>query len=150
MNRNPTPILFVLTVLLCCLLAYTEPLSADAPPPAQTCTTDTAVLDWLGTLSEDQRRTAEKILAEKNPQIQTLQLKIHQLLLALRALRYDDHSSPDTLPRLGYELQTLRLALRAEYETLSKTLVTHVGSSPFPEKKHERQAEDARIPLLKN
>lgn len=85
---------------------------------------------WLETLSEEERFKAEAIVADHATRIQTLQLQIHQKLAALRALRFDSKSSPETLPRLGFELQTLKKEIGNVYYTLCLELRHSLGVCP--------------------
>ena len=85
---------------------------------------------WIDTLSDEKRLAARiKVDAHKD-KICDLQASLRQKLAELRTLRYDSRSSPETLPKLGLELQEIRANLRKEYESLAQDLKVTTGSEP--------------------
>ncbi|MBQ7739465.1 MAG: hypothetical protein IJT59_07420 [Desulfovibrionaceae bacterium] len=115
------------------LLLLSQPNSASSQPHYQNAMLTPpweTIETWIGTLSDEKRLAARlKVAAHKN-NITNLQATLRQKLAELRTLRYDSRSSPETLPRLGLELQEIRKKLLLEYDALTKGLNQTIGSSP--------------------
>lgn len=86
-----------------------------------------AVRQWLTTLPEGQRERALKILREAHPGVHALRDRIREKKAELAALSFDSTTPPDTLPRLGRELQILREQLRRRLLLVSEQLSNEVG-----------------------
>lgn len=86
-----------------------------------------AVRQWLESLPADQREQAHKILREAHPDVHALRVRIREKKAELEELRFDSTTPPDTLPRIGLELQMLRNQLRRRLLHVSELLRTEVG-----------------------
>ncbi|MDE5878443.1 MAG: hypothetical protein K2G99_00175, partial [Desulfovibrio sp.] len=86
-----------------------------------------AVRRWLATLPPVQREQAHKILREAHPDVHVLRVRIREKKAELEGLRFDSATPPDTLPRIGLEIQTLRHRLRQRLLEISEQLRTEVG-----------------------
>ncbi|WP_165078803.1 MULTISPECIES: periplasmic heavy metal sensor [unclassified Desulfovibrio] len=86
-----------------------------------------SVRQWLETLPEGQREQALKILQEAHPDVHALRVRIREKKAELESLRFDSTTPPDTLPRIGLELQMLRSQLRRRLLHISEVLRTEVG-----------------------
>lgn len=86
-----------------------------------------SVRQWLETLPEGQREQALKILQEAHPDVHALRVRIREKKAELESLRFDSSTPPDTLPRIGLELQMLRSQLRQRLLHISEVLRTEVG-----------------------
>lgn len=85
--------------------------------------------DWLQSLSPVQQAKAKSILEETRPRIKELRKRIQNKMVELESLNYDQETSPETLPRLGRELQLLRDELRAELLHMDDRMIREVGVS---------------------
>ena len=86
-----------------------------------------AVREWLATLPPVQREQARTILRAAHPGIHALRERIREKKAELAALSFDSATPPDTLPRLGRELQILREQLRRRLLLVSERLRGEVG-----------------------
>ena len=86
-----------------------------------------AVRRWLDTLPAVQREQARKILREAHPDVHALRVRIREKKAELEGLRFDSSTPPDTLPRIGLEIQVLRHRLRQRLQEISAQLRTEVG-----------------------
>ena len=86
-----------------------------------------AVRQWLATLPPLQQMQARKILQEAHPGVHALRERIREKKAELAALSFDSTTPPDTLPRLGRELQILREQLRRRLLRVSDKLRDEVG-----------------------
>lgn len=73
----------------------------------------TGLSSWLEGLPPMQRAAAQQVVDHYLPQVQALRQRILLKKNELAQLRYDLETPPDTLPRLGRDLQHLRDELRA-------------------------------------
>lgn len=88
--------------------------------------------EWLQSLSPVQQAKAKSILEETRPRIKELRKRIQNKMVELESLNYDRETSPETLPRLGRELQLLRDELRAELLHMDDRMLREVGVSLGP------------------
>lgn len=88
--------------------------------------------EWLQSLSPVQQAKAKSILEETRPRIKELRKRIQNKMVELESLSYDQETSPETLPRLGRELQLLRDELRAELLHMDDRMLREVGDSLGP------------------
>lgn len=107
---------FLLTFLCGMLLPAHSPAQNQQgealPPPAMR--TAMSTLDvWLDYLPPSQRMKAQLIMEEYRPKVRDLRQRIFSKKSELEELSYNRNTSPDTLPRLGRELQVLRDELQA-------------------------------------
>ncbi len=107
---------FLLTFLCGMLLPAYSPAQNQQgealPPPAMR--TAMSTLDvWLDYLPPSQRMKAQLIMEEYRPKVRDLRQRIFSKKSELEELSYNRNTSPDTLPRLGRELQVLRDELQA-------------------------------------
>lgn len=91
-----------------------------------------AVRQWLATLPPVQQVQARKILQAAHPGVHALRERIREKKAELAALSFDSATPPDTLPRLGRELQILREQLRRRLLLVSDQLRDEVGVSMGP------------------
>lgn len=91
-----------------------------------------AIRQWLAGLDPDQRARARLILRDAHPTMYSLRLAIRDKKAELAALSFDKNTPPETLPRLGQELQALRKSLRAELEKVSDRLKREAGVTMGP------------------
>ena len=68
---------------------------------------------WLQQLSPAQRAKAQAVIDEYSPKVNDLRKSIMLKKNELAHLSYNQTTSPETLTRLGHELQQLRDVLRA-------------------------------------
>lgn len=85
------------------------------------------VEEWLSGLPPEQGARARAILDEERPAIQELRARIHAKMDELDSLSYNANTPSDALPRLGWELQTLRDELRARYRHVRQRLLDEAG-----------------------
>lgn len=86
-----------------------------------------SVRQWLDSLPAAQQKQARKILREAHPGVHALRVRIREKTTALAELRFNSATPPDTLPRLGQELQRLRAQLRLRLHTVNEQLRHEVG-----------------------
>lgn len=86
-----------------------------------------SVREWLDSLPAAQQKQARKILREAHPGLHELRVRIREKTTALAELRFNSATPPDTLPRLGQELQQLRAQLRRRLHTVNEQLRHEVG-----------------------
>lgn len=105
--------------------------------------------NWLNALSPTQRVKALTVLDDARPGITDLRRKIQDKKVQLQNLSYDRDTSPDTLSRLGRDLQILRDELRAAFSSLDERMRNEVGEALSPPKSrgcamgHQGPPEDA-------
>lgn len=91
-----------------------------------------SVRQWLDSLPAAQRERARKILREARPGLHELRVRIREKTAELAELRFNSATPPDTLPRLGQELQRLRTQLRRRLHTINELLRHEVGVQMGP------------------
>lgn len=103
--------------------------AAEAPDlsPEREAHYTRAVRQWLETLPPVQQAQARKILQEAHPGVHALRERIREKKAQLAALSFDSATPPDTLPRLGQELQLLREQLRRRLILVNEQLRNEVG-----------------------
>lgn len=103
--------------------------AAEAPDlsPEREAHYTRAVRQWLETLPPVQQAQARKILQEAHPGVHALRERIREKKAELAALSFDSSTPPDTLPRLGQELQLLREQLRRRLILVNEQLRNEVG-----------------------
>lgn len=84
----------------------------------------TAVKNWLDTLPYEKQAKARKIMQDVHPTMQSLRDAIREKKAQLASLTYGKDTTPETLPRLGLQLQQLRAALKEELKRLKNRLNT--------------------------
>ena len=82
---------------------------------------------WLQQLSPAQRAKAQAVIDEYSPKVNELRKSIMLKKNELAHLSYNQTTSPETLPRLGHELQQLRDELRALLQRADQRMDTEVG-----------------------
>ena len=135
MRKFPCTLLMAGAMLLPCSVP-----DANAAPQAVQNETDShdlspereahytrAVRQWLAGLPAVQREQARKILQEAHPGVHALRVRIREKKAMLESLRFDSATPPETLPRLGLELQILRSQLRRSLHQISELLRNEVG-----------------------
>lgn len=91
-----------------------------------------AVRNWLQTLEPGRRETARKIMRDAHPALSGLRKAIRDKKAQLANISFGRDTQPETLPRLGVELQKLRAALHAELSQLKKRLAREAGVDMGP------------------
>lgn len=91
-----------------------------------------AIRKWLNSLAPVEQATARKILREAHPRMRALRVAIREKKSQLAAISFDRHTRPETLPRLGQELQALRAALRKELKVVDQRLRNEAGVETGP------------------
>lgn len=91
---------------------------------------------WLADLPDDLRGRATVILEDARPALQDLHHRIFLKMEELRGLSFAGDTPPETLARLGMELQDLRDRLREGYRGVRERFRLEVGVEPPPSKKH--------------
>lgn len=93
----------------------------------------TAIRNWLNTLPRDKQGKARRILQDVHPTMHYLRDAIRDKKAQLASLTYGKDTTPETLPRLGLQLQQLRAALREELGRLKVRLAreAHVDMGPL-------------------
>lgn len=86
-----------------------------------------ALRRWLGSLQPFQQERARKILREAQPAMSGLRKAIRDKKSELAELSFDRNTAPETLPRLGMELQELRATLQHKLQVLSNRLYFEAG-----------------------
>ena len=122
---------------LCVLasLCLPQPTAADQADNAEYthspgATADSHAADmraWLQQLSPEQRAKAQAVIDEYSPKVNELRKSIMQKKNELAHLSYNQNTSPETLPRLGHELQQLRDELRALLQRADQRMDNEVG-----------------------
>ena len=95
-----------------------------------------SLLKWLDNLPQGQREKARKILNEAQADVQALRARIRQKKAELEALRLDSSTPPDTMPRIGVEIRSLRSQLRQRLLRVTELLRSEAGiplDTPSPE-----------------
>lgn len=90
------------------------------------------ILGWLKTLPNNQEKVARTILREVHPELQDLRRAIYEKRLELAAISFDRKTKPETLPKLGQELQYLRKSLRSKLEKVNERLREEAGITMGP------------------
>ena len=96
------------------------------PPPS------IALEAWISRLPPDLQGRARAVVAAHAQSLDSLHEGMLLKMDELVALRYDGETPPESLPRLGHELQELRDALRAEIIIMDEELRREIGVSPGP------------------
>lgn len=91
-----------------------------------------AIRDWLASLPDFQREKARKILRDAHPMLHALREGIREKKGELVALSFDRNTPPETLPRLGQELQDLRDQLKVGLKEVEKRLKIEAGVAMGP------------------
>ncbi|MBD5641216.1 MAG: periplasmic heavy metal sensor [Desulfovibrio sp.] len=86
-----------------------------------------AIRTWLDTLEPVQQEKARQIMREAHPGLQALRDAIRAKKSQLAAISFDRGMPPETLPRLGMELQKLRASLNRELEKVNEKLRYEAG-----------------------
>lgn len=103
--------------------------AAEAPDlsPEREAHYTRSVRQWLATLPPVQQVRARKILQAAHPGVHALRERIREKKAELAALSFDSSTPPDTLPRIGQELQLLREQLRRRLLLVNEQLRDEVG-----------------------
>lgn len=102
------------------------------PSPASEEMYVQAIRQWLSTLPPAKRKLTREILREAHPVMHDLRMAIREKKAELSSLNFDQNMRPETLPRLGQELQTLRNSLRVEMDKLGFRLRDEAGVTIGP------------------
>lgn len=86
-----------------------------------------AIRSWLDTLEPFQQEKARKIMRDAHPGLQALRDAIRDKKSQLASISFDRGMPPETLPRLGMELQKLRASLNRELEKVNDKLRYEAG-----------------------
>lgn len=86
-----------------------------------------AMRRWLSSLDPQRRVLARQILRDSHPGLRALREAIREKKSQLASLSFDRNTKPETLPKLGKELQELRATLRQNLEIVNKRLQNEVG-----------------------
>lgn len=81
-----------------------------------------AVRSWLATLAPYKRERARRIMRDAHPGLQALREAIRDKKSQLASISFDKGMPPETLPRLGMELQRLRADLNAQLRQVGDRL----------------------------
>lgn len=100
-----------------------------APQEGSRQSSAVAMKSWLQQLTPQQRLKAQAIIDTYSPHILELRESIARKKRELALLSYNQTTSPDTLPRLGQELQRLRDELQALLLRADQQMCTEVGVS---------------------
>lgn len=124
------------TFLTICALAFAcsalPALAQDPPCSPPPCPEKRPAIpdNWLHGLSPEQRLKAQAIMADHERQVRDLRHRIMQKKRELEHLCYAQDTQPETLPRLGRELQQLRDELRALFLRADQQMRAEVGVAP--------------------
>lgn len=104
-------------------------ISARAPEAAQDYAPAYVqnMRQWLSRLTPEQEARARKVISAIHPQMHELRVLIHEKKAELEAFSYDSSTTPETLPRIGHELQRLRRRLTILLTILDTRLREEVG-----------------------
>lgn len=91
-----------------------------------------AVQSWLKSLAPERREAARRIMLDAHPVLHDLREAIRDKKAQLAAIRFDRDTRPETLPRMGLELQKLRAALHTELSSLKERISREVGVDMGP------------------
>ncbi len=91
-----------------------------------------AIRDWLAELPDFQREKAREILKDAHPALHDLRNRIREKKGELVSLSFDRNTPPETLPRLGQELQDLRDQLKSRLKEVEKRLNIEAGVTMGP------------------
>lgn len=139
MRKFPSCLLIAAALLLPCAAPDAAPAAAQARQAVQNETDahdlspereahyTRSVRQWLESLPAGQREQARKILQAAHPDVHALRVRIREKKAELEGLRFDSDTPPDTLPRIGLEIQMLRSQLRRRLNQISELLRTEVG-----------------------
>lgn len=83
--------------------------------------------DWLLSLPKAKADKARSILHEAHPELKLLRKAIYNKKIELAAVRFDEPSSLERLPKLGMDLQKLRGILRKKLENINSRLLNEAG-----------------------
>lgn len=86
-----------------------------------------AMREWLKTLAPLQREKAQKIMHNAHPYLKALREAIRNKKSQLASISFDRGMPPETLPRLGMELQQLRASLSRELQRVNELLRSEAG-----------------------
>lgn len=81
-----------------------------------------AIRQWLSSLPPQKRIITRKILKDAHPVMHSLRMAIREKKAQLSSLSFDSNTLPETLPRLGLELQKLKHTLKLELAKLGNRL----------------------------
>lgn len=87
---------------------------------------------WLDSLDPFKQERARKILSSAHPSLQALREAIREKKQQLAGISFNKGMPPETLPRLGMELQQLRAHLSAELRRVSERLRYEAGVAMDP------------------
>lgn len=107
--------------------SLTQNQQYDIPPQTQPCLPMSALGVSLERLPPKKYATAIAIMDDFRKKSYYLRKLIETKKGELESLNFDHKTSPDTLPRLGYELQTLRDELRAVHMNADQRMRLEVG-----------------------
>lgn len=85
------------------------------------------VRDWLNSLPKNKQARARQIMREAHTELTNLRAAIREKKTQLARLSFGPGTAPDTLPRLGLELQGLRNALDMRLQALKQKLADEVA-----------------------
>lgn len=91
-----------------------------------------AIRNWLQSLEPPRREMARKIMRDAHPALHDLREAIRHTKAQLASISFGPDTKPETLPRLGLELQRLRAALHAELQQLKGRLAREAGVDMGP------------------
>lgn len=91
-----------------------------------------AIRAWLATLEPFKRERAREIMLEAHPELSALREAIRDKKSELASISFGKGMPPETLPRLGMELQKLRANLSAELKRVSERLRYEAGVDMAP------------------
>lgn len=91
-----------------------------------------AVRAWLKTLEPKRREAVRRIMRDAHPVLRDLREAIRDKKEQLASIRFDRETRPETLPRMGIELQKLRAALHKELASLKERISREVGVDMGP------------------
>lgn len=102
-----------------CADIVAEEYAGPLPQAAEAGALDTdgcvaAARQWLDTLPPAKREIARAIMRQSNPRAAALRQAINEKKAQLAGVNFNRDVAPETLPRLGLELQQLRRDLRSE------------------------------------
>lgn len=92
-----------------------------------------AIRKWLASLPPGKQSKARRILREAHPGLRNLRAAIREKKLQLSSLSFDRDTGPETLPRLGQELQQLRSELKRQLVNVSERVRKELGINLEPD-----------------
>lgn len=91
-----------------------------------------AIRQWLESLDPKKREVVHGILGDAHPTMQALRVAIREKKSQLASLSFNRSTTPDTLPRLGQELASLRRTLNIKLQEVAARLHDEAGVSMGP------------------